>query len=167
MERKIVVIGMDNTGKTTLANQLAHDFGCEHIKSPGPGYSREEMMEELIRELELPDLTILERFSILEELVYGNVLRNHSKFNYSDLELIRKYNPLFIYCRPSDEDVYNFGDREQMKGVIEEKEKLLKAWDNLIKRLKKDGYDVIKYNWRTATDKDQLRIYSNYYGKEN
>ena len=43
MNLKVIVVGMDNTGKTTLVNQLSEYYGCESIKSLGPGYSREEM----------------------------------------------------------------------------------------------------------------------------
>lgn len=148
MNRKIIVLGMDNTGKTTLVEELSEFLNCEHIKSLGPGYTKEEMKEEMIRKLNMEELVVLERFSIFEELVYGPILRGKSQFDKEDIQEIRDYNPIIIYCRPKNEVVFNFGDREQMKGVIEEKEKLIAAWDKLIAELKINyTFDVLPYNW--------------------
>lgn len=147
MNTKIIVVGMDNTGKTTLVNQLKEFYKCESIKSPGPNYTRQEMIDEIKKDLDLPNKVILERFSILEELVYGNVLRNHSKFTIDDMDWVRDYDFIIVYCRPGDEVIYNFGDREQMAGVIEEKEKLVEAWDNLMIDLARIGFVIIPYDW--------------------
>lgn len=147
MDSKIIVVGMDNTGKTTLVNQLCEYYNCESIKSLGPGYSRREMIDEVKRKLELPGKVILERFSILEECVYGNVLRNDSKFTLNDMDWLRDYDFTIIYCRPEDEVIYNFGDREQMEGVIEQRVKLVQYWDDLIIKLSQMGFVVIPYDW--------------------
>ena len=147
MNTKIIVVGMDNTCKTTLVNQLKEFYKCESIKSPGPNYTRQEMIDEIKKDLDLPNKVILERFSILEELVYGNVLRNHSKFRLDDMDWVRDYDFIIVYCRPEDEVIYNFGDREQMDGVIEEKEKLVEAWDNLMIDLARIGFVIIPYDW--------------------
>ena len=106
-----------------------------------------KMIDEIKKDLDLPNKVILERFSILEELVYGNVLRNHSKFRLDDMDWVRDYDFIIVYCRPEDELIYNFGDREQMAGVIEEKEKLVEAWDNLIIDLARMGFVIIPYDW--------------------
>ena len=147
MDLKIIVVGMDNTGKTTLVNQLSEYFGCESIKSLGPGYTRQEMIEEVKRKLELPGIKILERFSILEECVYGKVLSNTPKFSIDDMDWIRDYEFVIVYCRPEDDVIYNFGDREQMVGVIEEKYKLVKEFDDLMIELSRRGFLVIPYDW--------------------
>lgn len=102
--KKIIIIGMDNTGKTTLANELSNRLNFKHIKSPGPNFTKEEMYKSIIEQLSSDEDLILERFSIVEEIIYGNRLRNKSKFTTSDLiDINNKYKPLFIYCRPSDE----------------------------------------------------------------
>ena len=147
MDLKIIVVGMDNTGKTTLVNQLSEYFECESIKSLGPGYTRQEMIEEIKRKLDLPGIKILERFSILEECVYGKVLRNNQKFTLDDMDWIRDYDFVIIYCRPDDDVIYNFGDREQMVGVIEEKDKLVKEFDDLMVEVARRGFVVIPYDW--------------------
>ena len=147
MNTKIIVVGMDNTGKTTLVNQLTNFYKCESIKSLGPGYTRQEMIDEVKRKLELPYRAILERFSILEELVYGNVLRNNSKFRIDDMDWLRDDDFVIVYCRPEDEVIYNFGDREQMEGVIEQREELVKYWDELVVELARRGFVIIPYDW--------------------
>jgi adenylate kinase family enzyme len=158
MDSKIIIVGMDNTGKTTLVNQLSEFYNCESIKSLGPGYTRQEMIDEVKRKLELPHRAILERFSILEELVYGKVLRNNSKFNIDDMDWLRDYDFTIIYCRPEDEVIYNFGDREQMKGVIEQRVKLVQEWDELIMNVAKMGFVVIPYDWTKNTLEDITKI---------
>jgi hypothetical protein len=149
---------MDNTGKTTLVEQLSQYYGCESIKSLGPGYTRQEMIDEVKRKLELPYRTILERFSILEELVYGNVLRNNSKFSIDDMDWLRDYDFIIIYCRPEDEVIYNFGDREQMEGVIEQRVKLVQAWDDLVVELARRGFVVFPYDWTKMTLENITKI---------
>ena len=158
MERKIIVVGMDNTGKTTLVNQLSDYYQCDHIKSLGPGYSRDEMLWEIVRKITIDKMVVLERFSILEECVYGKVLRNDPKFTVEDMDLVKPYNPLIVYCRPSDEVIYNFGDREQMDGVIEQREKLVNEWDHLISQLKERDFEVITYDWTKNSLEDITRV---------
>lgn len=148
---KIIVCGMDNTGKTTLCHTLAVKTGFKLVSPMGPGHSKESMLDNIMYNLQIGESVIFERFSIFEEMVYGKVLRGKSKFNYSDIEAIRKFNPVIIYCRPSNETIFDFGTRDQMKGVIEQKEKLLKEWDNLIIDTL-TGFKVIKYDWK----KDKL-----------
>ena len=143
---KIIVCGMDNTGKTTLCNSLSTRTGFKIAPTTGPGFSRESMMENILLNMDKPESVIFERFSIFEEMIYGKILRGKSKFDYSDVEAMRKYKPIIIYCRPSDEVIFNFGKREQMAGVIERKEELLKAWDDLIYHTL-TGFKIIKYDW--------------------
>lgn len=143
---KIIVCGMDNTGKTTLCNSLANKTGFKIARIGEPGASRESMMEDTALYMNDWRSVIFERFPMFEEMVYGKVLRGKSKFDYSDIEAIRRYNPVIIYCRPADKIIFNFGTREQMKGVIEQKERLLNEWDNLILDTL-TGFKVIKYDW--------------------
>lgn len=161
---KIIVVGMDNTGKTTLCDDLEYKLKVFRVKPLGPGYNREQMLDNILYNMNKYTDVVFERFSIFEELVYGKVLRGESKFTFEDINLIRKYKPIIVYCRPSNEVIFNFGDRQQMKGVIEQKEKLLKAWDKLIFD-SLEGFKVIKYDWT----KDKLGkllpggIYNEYY----
>lgn len=156
MERKIIIIGMDNSGKTTLAENLKALKGWEIIKSKGPKLSKEEMIKTMLDNLEKKDVCILERFAIFEEIVYGKELRGTSKFDFKDVKPLIKYNPFIIYCRPSKKDILDFKDREQMEGVIDNSEKLLKRWDRVYKKLKKNGFTVKKYNFKKDKDFEEL-----------
>jgi len=160
MERKIVIIGMDNTGKTTLVNDMKNILNIESIKSPGPNFTKEEMYEEIITDLSKEELVILERFAIVEEMIYGEILRNAPKFNFEDLMQIKeKYNPIFIYCRPKKENVFNFGDREQMEGVIEQSKKLLEGFDNLYNKMIQNEFDIFRYDYNVSTPEEMVLKY--------
>ena len=160
MERKIVVIGMDNTGKTTLVNDMKKILNVESIKSPGPNYTKEEMYEKIINDLSEDKLVILERFAIIEEIIYGGILRNNPKFDFKDLmQIEEKYHPIFIYCRPKKKDVFNFGDREQMEGVIERSEKLLEGFDNLYNQMLKNEFDIFRYDYNLSTPEEMVLKY--------
>lgn len=149
---KIIVIGMDNTGKTTLVDYLNMELFIRQVKSPGPKLTKKQMSEIMYGWLSSDEDLIIERFSLFEEITYGNVLRRNSKFdlNGPEFEYVKKVKPIIIYCRPDDFNVFNFGDREQMVGVIEQADKLLKAWDNLVGELEKQ-LTVIRYNYNNKT----------------
>ena len=160
MERKIVIIGMDNTGKTTLVNDMKNILNIESIKSPGPNFTKEEMYEEIITDLSKEELVILERFAIVEEMIYGEIIRHNSKFNFEDLMQIKEqYNPIFIYCRPKKENVFNFGDREQMEGVIEQSKKLLEGFDNLYNKMIQNEFDIFRYDYNVSTPEEMVLKY--------
>ena len=160
MERKIVIIGMDNTGKTTLVNDMKNILNIESIKSPGPNFTKEEMYEKIITDLSKEEVVILERFAIVEEMIYGEIIRHNSKFNFEDLMQIKEqYNPIFIYCRPKKENVFNFGDREQMEGVIEQSKKLLEAFDNLYNRMIQNEFDIFRYDYNVSTPEEMVLKY--------
>ena len=154
MVNKIIVLGMDNTGKTTLCRELSKALGYKHVNSLGPKVSYMEMTGFINDTLESKEPMVLERFCFFEEMVYGKILRGESKFHWDDIyhQKLKAADPLIIYCRPSLEKVLDFGDREQMEGVIEKSGKLLLAFDDLYFSLAKRGFNnVITYNFETTT----------------
>ena len=160
MERKIVILGMVNTGKTTLVNDTKNLLNVKAIKSPGPNFTKEEMYNEVITNLSREELVILERFAIIEEIIYGEILRNAPKFNFEDLmQIEEKYHPIFIYCRPKNKDVLDFGDRKQMEGVIEQSKKLLEAFDNLYNRMIQNEFDIFRYDYNVSTPEEMVLKY--------
>ena len=154
MVNKIIVLGMDNTGKTTLSKELAQHLGYTHVNSLGPKASISEMCDYMDFVLDSDEPMILERFCFFEEMVYGKVLRNRSKFSWENSLYSLKLKvakPLIIYCRPSKETIFQFGDREQMEGVIEQKEKLLAEFDDLYFSLLRPKFITILYNFECDT----------------
>jgi hypothetical protein len=146
---KIIVIGMDNTGKTTLCEYLSYKIPlCDWVKSPGP-VSREDQLEYVLTSLKSKRNVVMERFPIFDEYVYGVVLRGKTNFTRHDSswEFVRTFDPLIIYCRPSDAIITDFGKREQYEGVKENSWELLKMWDRTVKDLGGYGFRIFKYNW--------------------
>lgn len=134
---KVLVIGMDNTGKTTLCKELSERLNLKWVKSLGPNKSKEELEDYLINNLTSDEDCIFERFSFFDEMVYGKVLRGVSKFDFNDriYQVLKEVKPIIIYCRPEAETIFNWNDREQMEGVIEQSQTLITQWDLLIDRL--------------------------------
>lgn len=152
---KIIVIGMDNTGKTTLCDKLSEELNMKHIKSEGPGISF-DTMKRLIRErLFSQENLILERFSFFEEMIYGPVLRQGSRFKFTDIEYtyLKAENPVIIYCKPSR---FKIGDKEEMAGVIENADNLNKRWRKLIRKLKEDNFNILTYNYQQDPEAKEL-----------
>lgn len=127
----IIVLGMDNTGKTTLTNMLKDEFGLNLINSTGPKASRKEMVDHILKLKN--ENQIFERFPFFEEIVYGEVLRGESKFKFESwaYKFIKVASPLIIYCRPSLKTMLDWKDREQMEGVIEKALLLLNKYDEI------------------------------------
>lgn len=122
----VVVYGCDNSGKTSLANHIAEKFNLEYVRSKGgPSMSTQEVLQYLDKNLSEGD-KVFDRFSIIEEYTNGLVLRGKDRFQdeFIDKESFLNRIDLFIYACPSMEAVKNFGDREQMDGIIENIDRL-------------------------------------------
>lgn len=155
MLNKVIVLGMDNTGKTTLCQELSELLGYEHVNSLGPKVSYEEMANFLKEKFTSEEPMVFERLCFFEEMVYGPILRGESKFHWDDpySYILRDSAPIIVYCRPPMKRIFNFGDREQMEGVIEQKEKLLLAFDDLYFSLSGNGFLAITYDFETCNAK--------------
>lgn len=122
----VVVYGCDNSGKTSLANHIAEKFNLEYVRSKGgPSMSTQEVLQYLDKNLDEGN-KVFDRFSIIEEYTNGLVLRGKDRFQdeFIDKESFLNRIDLFIYACPSMEAVKNFGDREQMDGIIENIDRL-------------------------------------------
>lgn len=154
----IIVLGFDNTGKTTLVEELSNHLNLEVIPSRGQA-KKEEQVQWIEEQIERNKVVIHERFTLFEEIIYGNFVRSTPKFTIDNVlveKLLRKKNPIIIYTRPSKEAVMRFGDRPQMKGVIEQASQLLNAFDELSLRLISDGWEVLPYNYEDPNGYDKL-----------
>ena len=147
---KVLVLGMDNTGKTTLCEYLRDKQDFRLIKSCGPNKSKEQMEKYIYENLTKDGYLVFERFCFFEEMVYGSILRGESKFTFSDdiFQFILESGSKIIYCRPDIETIKNWKNREQMEGVIEKADELIEKWDKVINKARKRGMKVIKYNYK-------------------
>lgn len=149
----LILDGMDNTGKTTLARRICAEFGLNYLHSPSEyKYDFSKMISWAEDELNANQYALYDRFSPITDQVYGPVLRGGTPY-HSDpkgraiVELLKQTPHLIIYARPSKTRIFRFGDREQMDGVLEQAENLLVKYDALFYDLMKQGYNVIGYNY--------------------
>lgn len=168
----IIFTGMDNSGKTTLATEISKELGLPLVKSLGPDHTRDEkhlwFLDQMTRETAFPGSVIFDRFLPFEEMVYGKVLRGDPIYSLDDpyMRSLKDLDPTIIYTRPSSEVIFNFGDREQMTGVVETKEKLLIAWDDLMWRLINSGWRVLVYDYTTDQNNLVMEFFDHYKEEE-
>jgi len=78
-------------------------------------------------------IKIFDRFPIIEEEVYGNLLRGGSKYDSDPdfkKEMLDKID-LFIYAYPGLLSTLNWNNREQMDGVIENVIKIINEYNKI------------------------------------
>lgn len=171
----IILEGMDNSGKTTLANQLKDKLPNHYVsKLSKNGKPTDEQLNTLLRDLCVNDYAhqpvILDRFSLISELVYGPLIRGFNFYgNKGNWEILLHYihsNPFYlIYCRPPTKIIMsNMG--EQMGGVIRKSTSLIDRYDEVMVILKKAvAYSpcsgmLLEYDWNNQEPLNQfLRMY--------
>jgi hypothetical protein len=146
----VIVEGMDNSGKTTLVQEIA-GLGARIVPSVGkPDREQARLrMQELLNET---DAKVYDRFVAFSDEVYGRVLRGCNILDpdaYGAMLRVMRANALVIYCRPPDDVILNFGDRAQMEGVLERGSTLIRGYDRLFNLLEDWGYagQIIRYDW--------------------
>ena len=161
----IVVFGCDNSGKTTLCNDLSNylnedvDFTAESIHSLGPNKSVDEMLLFINTNMAPEGSThtrIFDRFPIIEESIYGPILRGENKFSGIITKDIFDQVDLFVYCYPGLFSIVNWGEREQMDGVKDNVLDIINAYNQFAVMLKLKGYNVKEYNYKCDNYKELL-----------
>ena len=156
----LIVEGFDNTGKSFLVNQLSNDLKLlvlNNRKRPQT-VSEARCYLDLMLPMARHFPTILDRLAVISEPVYGPICRKTHLFSLSQiefqLEVMKPMHPLVIYCRPPDSVVLNFGEREQMDGVITHAPELLKKYDSYMAWLQSNWLQVISYDWKSDSYED-------------
>lgn len=154
MAKKIIIFGPDNSGKTTLANQISREFKFSYIHSLGPVdvYKMVRFMDDMLSN---DEDVVFDRFPIIEESIYGLALRGSSKFDRFGQEYISsvlKRVNLFIYCNPNLDTICKWGTREQMDGVKENIHKIKSLYDDYCDKLVVENYPVVCYDYTVAND---------------
>ena len=151
----IVIMGLDNSGKTTLANSLTEllneNHTCKYVHSLGnvPLEKQLEFLNHEILEDNNYDYKIFDRFPIIEEKIYGPILRNNNRYANLNVEdyWLSKIN-LFVFCNPGFDTISNWGEREQMDGVINNSKILYEEYLKVYDDLKNKGYNIKTYNFK-------------------
>lgn len=157
-EIKIIIVeGMDGTGKTTLVNYLGGQLRLQVDKSPGPIGIEEyrAWIDSTIRREKAGEKWIYDRHAFFSDQVYS-ILRkenNHQVYSLvtvSQMRALINCNPTVIYCRPFEETLLEkLLDKDQMEGVPEHWEDLLRRYDELMKEMEQ-YFNIIYYNWEVT-----------------
>lgn len=97
----IVIEGLDNSGKSTLAKVIAHRLGYNIQESEGPPKSQEEINSRVERYNMMPRNTIFVRHPSISQPIYA--LCRETATEQVDELLVKEFiskRPLMIYCDP-------------------------------------------------------------------
>lgn len=161
MERgiKVVLMGVDNSGKTTLSKNLIEALGLEgydfkYVPPLGKA-PLEKQLNRLDKILFNGDNLIIDRLPLIEEEVVGRVIRNRSNFDKVNKAKIFEYYKnidVIIWCNPPLGVVTNWGDRFQMEGIKDNVEQLYYGYEELFFNLMYEAFDMPivfnSYNWK-------------------
>jgi hypothetical protein len=152
----LIVEGCDNAGKTTLVSRLSGELKLITVCNRRRPASLDASWNYLIRVMPLASHhpTVFDRFQPISEPIYGPICRNTHLFKLEDklaqLKFIRRsgVEPMIIYCRPSLDRILNFGEREQMAGVIENAPAIVERYDGVMEWLEKElQFRVVQYDY--------------------
>ena len=137
--KRIIIEGMDSTGKSTLAEKLHSEFHylVTVVNELGPEQNFEYWWPHILQKDYRPFVPMHDRF-FYSELVYGYHLRGYVKapvpLQDEVVQQLRK-DALLIYARPSDNTMLDtFANKQQMEGVLPRAQRLLHAYDELMWR---------------------------------
>lgn len=170
----IIVEGPDNSGKSTLIQNLLKDYTIELFStSKGPIHDLnyfERKILETTQNLEFPHL-IMDRCSLLSEEIYGPTLRSKNlidELEYPSYYRRKLYSSLsqgetfLIYCRPPKPILLDFKNhqvkehdtQEHLNNIILKAESIIEAYDTIVGPIANFIYDYTSpeaYNLLTKT----------------
>lgn len=120
----VLIEGMDNTGKTTLAKNLLNELpGFSYLHNVKPE-SQLEAFQNVVALMSRgsKENIICDRVCIIGENIYGKVLRGNSYFTEDETRIIMKMlssiTAMSIFCNPPLITVLSsINQRDQMEGV--------------------------------------------------
>ena len=136
----IIVCGCDNSGKSTLALQLAEDLKIFHARSFRKPKSLQDILDHHRWLSECPAQVVTDRHLAISELIYGPIIRQNSFSNLTEAKRVTSLQTTYlVYCRPPFHTmVSTLGQRKQMDGVLDRFHALSKAYDELMEILQPD-----------------------------
>lgn len=130
----IVVEGADNSGKTTIALNLAKRLKAIYVKSenipPEERFLGQYGMILTSANVYGNGIVISDRHHAVSDPIYGPIVRGWTKLDVDEaLAHIRRIDA-FVYCRPTEDVITRtMNERKQMAGVAQNAHKLIQAYD--------------------------------------
>lgn len=160
--KRIIIEGMDGSGKTTLVEHLWAQFTHVEVvvNKKGPDQEFNTWWPSVLNRDPAAPTPIHDRF-FYSELVYGPVLRGYVAAEPSivtSCEWLLRNTALLIYARPDWELLLtHVHDQEQMEGVHDHFDELLTAYDQLMK-IEASWYRsrFYQYVWNREGEKERV-----------
>lgn len=152
--KRVIVEGMDGTGKSTLVTHLWTEFThlTPVVNKLGPDQDLFNWWLKHLVPNSLGLTPVYDRF-FYSELVYGPIIRGHLKVTHE--QVLFMYNQLrekalLIFARPSIEDILSvINNKEQMKGVEDHLHDLVLKYDEvMMQEADHYGRRFYVYDWR-------------------
>jgi energy-coupling factor transporter ATP-binding protein EcfA2 len=134
---RVVVEGLDGSGKSTLVSQLQEIFSdhAYYVRTIGPKPELGRWWMEQLAINPLGKFSLHDRF-FYPEIVYGPTLRGKISVDGPTMQYVSEYlraNAFLVYCRPRVETIeLGIRQKEQWPGVRENFHQLLKAYDDVM-----------------------------------
>lgn len=133
----IIVEGPDNTGKTTLIEQLAKEFRLPMVKSYRPRTSGDIIrFHNWVKAC--PATVILDRHPSISDFIYGNIIRGDSPSDPDLIQFLREGHYLVFCDPPTDTILSTYSDRPQMEGTHENIQRIISEYRSLMATIEPD-----------------------------
>ena len=152
----ILVEGPDNSGKSTLIDQLTKEFNLFKCERPhGPPKTPQELYNRTmdVQNFYASKMFIMDRNPVIGESIYGPILRGHDMWTDipssdridCEANLFSKlitHTIFLIYCRPpletlldlSTHQVKDYDTKEHLESLSKNKAKIVDAYDKFMSR---------------------------------
>ena len=160
---RIIVEGMDGSGKTTLVDRLLGELGPDHSylirNDRGPSADLRAFWTDTLGVNPPGRVAIHDRF-FYPELVYGPILRGRYSVESGIIQYVAQYLRYFaflIYCRPPNDVIFRGVNVEpQMAGVLNNFDALLNQYDTIMTGEQLYYQNRFFYYDRTRDDEDDV-----------
>lgn len=149
----IIVEGIDNSGKTTIAKHIAETLGIDYVHNTiiprgSPNEDLSEWIMFIEESLMNPFTRVFDRHPILSERIYGPALRGRNLLATTDyFSTLMEKAPIIVYaCLPIEQVVETFDERPQLSRVLENLPTLIEAYDRLMVEIENYGIEVYYYD---------------------
>lgn len=170
----ILIEGPDNSGKSTLVEQLTVEFNLFKCDRPhGPPKTPEELYNRTmdVQNFYKSRMFIMDRNPIIGENIYGPILRNQNMWDLIPEEdkldceanffsKIIGHTIFLIYCRPprevlldlSTHQVKDYDTKEHLESLSKNKSRIVDAYDRFMSE-----WATYTYNYKDPLSLDNLK----------